>query len=73
MKDKIKEIRYQQQINKLQNDNETLKTIIKEALYEEFMDYIDVKTKNERLEETNKKLRSKLKNYQAKEYKRSGK
>ena len=30
MKDKIKEIKYKQQINKLTNENETLKAIIKE-------------------------------------------
>ncbi|MBQ6628542.1 MAG: hypothetical protein IJI98_11065 [Methanosphaera sp.] len=69
MKDKIKEIRYQQQINKLENENETLKAIIKEELYQEFMDYVDVRTRCEKLEETNKRLRSKIKDYQSKTYK----
>lgn len=70
MKDKIKEIKYQQQINKLENENETLKNIIKEELYEEFMDYVDVRTRCEKLEETNKRLRSKIKDYQSKEYRK---
>lgn len=76
MKDKIKEIRYQQQINSLENENDTLKNIIKQELYEEFMDYVDVRARCEKLEETNKRLRSKLKDYQAKDYrkeKKSGK
>lgn len=69
MKDKIKEIRYQQQINKLENENETLKSIIKEELYQEFMDYVDIRTRCEKLEETNKRLRNKIKDYQSKTYK----
>lgn len=73
MKDKIKEIRYQQQINKLENENETLKAIIKEELYQEFMDYVDVRTRCEKLEETNKKLRNKIKDYQSKEYRKEKK
>lgn len=73
MKDKIKEIKYQQQINKLENENETLKNIIKEELYEEFMDYVDVRTRCEKLEETNKRLRNKIKEYQSKEYRKEKK
>ncbi|MBQ6631133.1 MAG: hypothetical protein IJH55_03245 [Romboutsia sp.] len=73
MKDKIKEIKYQQQINKLTNENDTLKAIIKEELYQEFMDYVDVRARNEKLEETNKRLRNKLKEYQAKEYRKEKK
>ena len=73
MKDKIKEIKYQQQINKLTNENDTLKAIIKEELYQEFMDYVDVRARNEKLEETNKRLRNKLKEYQAKEYRKENK
>jgi len=69
MRDKIKELKLQHQINTLENENETLKNIIKEELYQEFMEYVDIKEENERLKETNKKLRSKIKNYQAKEYK----
>lgn len=69
MKDKIKEIRYQQKINKLQLENDTLKSIIKEELYEEFMDYVDVRAENERLKENNKRLRDKVKDYQSKSYK----
>lgn len=69
MKDKIKELKLQHQINTLENENETLKNIIKEELYQEFMEYVDIKEENERLKETNKKLRSKIKNYQSKEYK----
>lgn len=63
----------QQQINKLENENETLKNIIKEELYQEFMDYVDTRTENERLKETNKKLREKVKSYQAKEYRKEKK
>ena len=73
MKDKIKEIKYQQQINKLTTENDTLKAIIKEELYQEFMDYVDVRTRCEKLEETNKRLRNKLKDYQAKEYRKEKK
>lgn len=73
MKDKIKEIKYQQQINKLENENDTLKAIIKEELYQEFMDYVDVRARSEKLEETNKRLRNKLKEYQAKEYRKEKK
>ena len=73
MKDKIKEIKYQQQINKLTNENDTLKAIIKEELYQEFMDYVDVRARSEKLEETNKRLRNKLKDYQAKEYRKEKK
>ena len=73
MKDKIKEIKYQQQINKFTNENDTLKAIIKEELYQEFMDYVDVRTRCEKLEETNKRLRNKLKDYQAKEYRKEKK
>lgn len=73
MKDKIKEIKYQQQINKLTNENDTLKAIIKEELYQEFMDYVDVRARCEKLEETNKRLRNKLKEYQAKEYRKEKK
>lgn len=69
MRDKIKELKLQHQINTLENENETLKNIIKEELYQEFMEYVDIKEENEKLKETNKKLRSKIKNYQAKEYK----
>ncbi len=69
MRDKIKELKLQHQINTLENENETLKNIIKEELYQEFMEYVDIKEENERLKETNKKLRSKIKKYQAKEYK----
>ena len=73
MKDKIKEMKFQHQINTLENTNETLKGIIKEQLYQEFMDYMDIKSENERLKESNKKLRNKLKTYQAKEYKKGAK
>ena len=73
MKDKIKEIKYPQQINKLTTENDTLKAIIKEELYQEFMDYVDVRARNEKLEETNKRLRNKLKEYQAKEYRKEKK
>lgn len=69
MKDKIKEIRYQQQINRLQIENQTLKDIIKQELYNEFMDWVETKAANEHLKETNKRLRDKIKSYQAKEYK----
>lgn len=73
MKNRIEKIMMQQQINKLENENETLKNIIKEELYQEFMDYVDTRTENERLKETNKKLREKVKSYQAKEYRKEKK
>ena len=37
------------------------------------MDYVDVRARNEKLEETNKRLRNKLKEYQAKEYRKEKK
>ena len=53
----IEKMNQKHQINRLENENDTLKAIIKEELYQEFMEYIDIKTENERLKETNKKLR----------------
>lgn len=73
MKNRIEKIMMQQQINKLENENETLKNIIKEELYQEFMDYVDVRARCEKLEENNKRLKSKLKTYQAKEYRKEKK
>lgn len=70
MKDKIKELKLQHQINTLENENETLKNIIKEELYREFIEYTDIKEENDRLKETNKKLRNKIKSYQSKDYKK---
>jgi FtsZ-binding cell division protein ZapB len=70
MKDKIKELKLQHQINTLENENETLKNIIKEELYREFIEYTDIKEENDRLKETNKKLRNKIKGYQSKDYKK---
>lgn len=65
----IEKMNQKHQINRLENENDTLKAIIKEELYQEFMEYIDIKTENERLKETNKKLRSKIKDLQSKLYK----
>ena len=65
----IEKLNYKHQINTLENENDTLKAIIKEELYQEFMEYIDIKTENERLKETNKKLRNKIKELQSKVYK----
>lgn len=65
----IEKMNQKHQINRLENENDTLKAIIKEELYQEFMEYIDIKTENERLKETNKKLRSKIKELQSKLYK----
>lgn len=73
LKDKIKEIKYQQIINRVENENETLKSIIKEELFKEFMDYVDIRVENEKLRDNNKKLRNKLKEYQSKDYKKGGK
>ena len=73
LKDRIKEIKYQQIINRVENENETLRSIIKEELFKEFMDYVDVRTENEKLRDNNKKLRNKLKEYQSKEYKKGDK
>lgn len=65
----LDKISYKHQINTLENENETLKNIIKEELYQEFMDYVDTRAENERLKETNKKLRGKLKELQNRLYK----
>lgn len=65
----IEKLNYKHQINTLENENDTLKEIIKNELYKEFLDYVDVKSENERLKETNKKLRSKIKDLQSKLYK----
>jgi GTP cyclohydrolase I len=65
----IEKMNQKHQINRLENENDTLKAIIKEELYQEFMEYIDIKTENERLKETNKKLRNKIKELQSKVYK----
>lgn len=65
----IEKMNQKHQINRLENENDTLKAIIKEELYQDFMEYIDIKTENERLKETNKKLRSKIKDLQSKLYK----
>jgi len=72
-KQKFREIELQRKINTLENEIGTLKNIIKEELYHEFMDYLDIRVDNERLKEQNKKLREKLKKEQAKEYKKGGK
>lgn len=65
----IEKMNQKHKINRLENENDTLKAIIKEELYQDFMEYIDIKTENERLKETNKKLRSKIKDLQSKLYK----
>lgn len=65
----IEKMNQKHQINRLENENDTLKAIIKEELYQEFMEYIDIKTENERLKEINKKLRNKIKELQSKVYK----
>lgn len=70
LKEKFKEFELQRKINTLENEIATLKNIIKEELYQEFMDYVDVRNENERIKEQNKKLRDKLKREQAKEYKK---
>lgn len=61
------------QINRLENENETLKNIIKQELYDEFMNYVDIKEENEKLREQNKKLRAKQKEFQSKLYKKGDK
>lgn len=70
MKDMVKVLQLQQTIKTLQNENETLKNIIKEELYEEFMEYVDIREDNKKLKELNKRLRAKLREYQAKDYKK---
>lgn len=70
LREKFKEFELQRKINTLENEIGTLKNIIKEELYHEFMDYLDIRVDNERLKEQNKKLREKLKKEQAKEYKK---
>lgn len=73
LKEKFKEFELQRKINTLENEIATLKNIIKEELYQEFMDYVDIRNENERIKEQNKKLRDKLKREQAKEYKKGAK
>lgn len=70
MKNMVKVLQLQQTIKTLQNENETLKNIIKEELYQEFMEYVDIREDNKKLKELNKRLRSKLREYQAKDYKK---
>lgn len=70
MKDMVKVLHLQQTIKTLQNENETLKNIIKEELYEEFMEYVDIREDNKKLKELNKRLRAKLREYQSKDYKK---
>lgn len=70
MKNMVKVLQLQQTIKTLQNENETLKNIIKEELYEEFMEYVDIREDNKKLKELNKRLRSKLREYQSKDYKK---
>lgn len=70
MKDMVKVLQLQQTIKTLQNENETLKNIIKEELYEEFMEYVDIREDNKKLKELNKRLRAKLREYQSKDYKK---
>lgn len=73
LREKFKEFELQRKINTLENEIGTLKSIIKEELYHEFMDYLDIRVDNERLKEQNKKLREKLKKEQAKEFKKGDK
>lgn len=70
LREKFKEFELQRKINTLENEISTLKNIIKEELYQEFMDYVDIRNENERIKEQNKKIRDKLKREQAKEYKK---
>ena len=73
MKYRIEMIKLQQRINTLENENETLKNIIKEELYTEFMEYVDIRTENNKLKTENKKIKEKLRNYQAQEYRKEKK
>lgn len=73
LREKFKEFELQKKINTLENEIGTLKNIIKEELYQEFMDYVDIRNENERIKEQNKKIRDKLKREQGKEYKKGGK
>lgn len=73
MKYRIEMIKLQQRINSLENENETLKNIIKEELYTEFMEYVDVRTENNKLKAENKKIKDKLRSYQAQEYRKEKK
>lgn len=70
LREKFKEYELQRKINTLENEISTLKSIIKEELYQEFMDYVDIRNENERIKEQNKKIRDKLKREQGKEYKK---
>lgn len=73
LKEKFEKFDLQRKINSLENEVATLKSIIKEELYQDFMDYIDIRNENERLKEQNKKIREKLKREQAKDYKKGDK
>lgn len=51
----------EKKINTLENENETLKEVIKSELYKEFMSKLGEPLQMERLKEENKKLRKKVK------------
>lgn len=60
-------IKLQQRINTLENENETLKNVIKDELYKEFMKKLAEPMEVERLRKENKKLRLQIKNLRRKE------
>ena len=65
MINKFKEIKNKygniKKINFLENENETLKDIIKNELYEKFISSINDTTERDRLKKENKRLREKIK------------
>lgn len=60
-------IKLHQRVNTLENENETLKNVIKDELYKEFMKKLAEPMEVERLRKENKKLRLQIKNLRRKE------
>lgn len=50
-------------INTLENENETLKSVIKDELYKTFMEKLNEPMETKRLKEENRRLRKKIKIY----------
>lgn len=56
--DIIKELKYKKKINTLENRIKNLESIIKDSLFDNFMENIDIIQENTRLKKENKRLRT---------------
>lgn len=54
-------VKLRKKVNTLQNENETLKNMLKEELYSAFMDKLGEPEKVKKLQKDNKKLRNQVK------------